>query len=141
MYRTPREDDTRGTRSSSSGLRTSLRKARNRLELHDELVQDVAARLKSTRDTTHQDASPDPKGHGRAAKATLNMFQRRMTSNRAGGRCDIPTPKQSPVSRLCTATEQMPSSLEGGAGPSIRGGSMVMKAEERQHKARLLYKV
>ena len=73
-------------------------------------------------DPPHQDVSPDPKGHGRDAKA-MPMSLRRMTSNRAGGRCDIPTPKQSPVSRSCTATEDMPSSVESGAGPSIRGGS------------------
>ena len=118
------EDDTRGTRSSisTSSLRTSLRKARDRLKSRGELVQDVMARLRYTRDTLHQDASPYPKGHGRDAKATT-MSLRRTTSNHAGGRCDIPTPKQSPVSRPCTATEEMPSSVESGAGPSIRGGS------------------
>ena len=83
------------------------------------------ARLKCTRHTLHQDASPDPKGHGLDAKATA-MSLRCTASNRAGGRCDIPTPKQFaqlPVSRSCTATEEMPSSVESGAGPSIRGGS------------------
>ena len=78
------------------------------------------AGLKSTRDTLHQDASPDPKGHGHDAKATA-MSLKRTTSNRAGGRCDIPTPKKSPVSWSCT--EEMPSSVESEAGPSIRGGS------------------
>ena len=57
------EDDTRGTRSSGSGLRTSLQKARDRIESRDDLVQDVVARLKSTRDSPHQDVSPDRKGH------------------------------------------------------------------------------
>ena len=80
------------------------------------------ARLKSTRDPLHHDVSPDPKGHGRGPKAT-SMSLRRIPSNLAGGRCDIPTPKQSPVSRPCTATEGVPSSAESGAGPSIRGGS------------------
>ena len=67
-----------------------------------------------TRDPLHQDVSLDPKGHGRDAKAT-SMSLRRMTSNRAGGRCDnvILTPKQSPVSRPCTATEDMPSTICG----------------------------
>ena len=51
------------------------------------------------------------------------MSLRRMASNRAGGRCDIPTPKHPPVSRPCTAAEEMPSSVESGAGPSVRDGS------------------
>ena len=54
------------------------------------------------------------------------MFRRRMTSNRVDDRCDILTPKQSPVSRSCDLTEEMPSSVESGAGPSIRGGSWGM---------------
>ena len=32
-------------------------------------------------------------------------------------------PTKSPVSRLCSLTEEMPSSVESGSGPSIRGGS------------------
>ena len=83
------------------------------------------ARLKFTRDPLHQDVSPDPQGHGRHSKAGT-MSPRRVTSigNRAGGRCDIPTPTKSPVSiRSCTATESMPSSVESGSGPLIRGSS------------------
>ena len=113
------DDDTRGTRSSISGLRTSLRKARDRLESREELVQDVMARLKFTRDPLHQDVSPDPTGHERHSKAAT-MSLRRVTSNRGGCRCDIPTPTKSPVS---TATEEMHLSAESGSGPLIRGGS------------------
>ena len=100
------------TRRPATTHSQTLRKARDRLESRDELVQDVMtvmARPKSTRDTTHHDALPDSKGHGRAATATSNLFQRRTMFNHVGGRCDIPTPKQSPVSRSCTATEEMPS--------------------------------
>ena len=80
------------------------------------------ARLKTTGDAPHQDVSPDLKGHGRHSKAG-NLSLRRVTSNRAGGRCDIPTPT-TPVSNLsCTDTELMPSSVESGAGPLIRGSS------------------
>ena len=64
------------------------------------------ARLKTTRDPLHQDAPPDPKGHGHNAKATPTLFRRRMTPNRADGRCGIPTPKQSPVSRSCSSEEE-----------------------------------
>ena len=45
-----------------------------------------------------------------------------MTSNRAGGRCDIPTPA-TPVSLSCTDTEPVPSSVGSGAGPLVRGSS------------------
>ena len=73
--------------------------------------------------TQNLDVSPDPQGHGRHSKAGT-MSLRRVTSNRAGGRCDIPTPTKSPVSiRSCTETESTPSSVESGAGPLIRGGS------------------
>jgi len=77
-------------------------------------------RLGAARDAPHQDASPDPKGHGRHDKAGKSL--RRVTSNRAGGRCDISTPT-TPVSISCTDTEPMPSSVERGAGPLVRGGT------------------
>ena len=52
------------------------------------------------------------------------MSLRRVMSNRAGGRCDIPTPTKSPFSiRSCTATEETPASVESGAGPLNGGGS------------------
>ena len=50
-----------------------------------------------------------------------------MTPYRAGGRCDLPTPKQSPVSRPYSLTEEMPSSVESGARPSIRGSAFGTK--------------
>ena len=50
-----------------------------------------------------------------------------MTANRAGGRCDVPTPTKSPVSRPCSPAEEMPSSVESGAGPSLRGVALGMK--------------
>ena len=78
------------------------------------------ARLEATRDAPHPDASPDPKGHGRHSKAGKSL--RRVTSNRAGGRCDIPTPT-TPASLSCTDTEPMPSSVESGRGPLVRGGT------------------
>ena len=111
------------SRSSISGLRTSLRQARDRPQSRDDLVEDVMARLRTTRNPLRQDASTNPKGHGRHTKAISALFRRPMTPNCTGGRCGIPTPKQSPVSRSCDLTEKMPSSAESGAGTSIRGGS------------------
>ena len=62
------EDDTRGTRSSRSVLRTSIRRARERVESRDELVQDVVERLTATRDSPHKDVSSD---NGRKAGMSL----------------------------------------------------------------------
>ena len=116
------EEDARGTRSSISGLSTLLQQARDRLQLRDDLVEDVMARLRTTRNPLRQDPSAESQGHGGHTKATSVLFRRPMTPNRAGGRCGIPTPEQSPVNRPCDPTEEMPSSVESCAGPSIRGG-------------------
>ena len=62
--------------------------------------------------------------HGEHTKATSALFTRPMTPNRAGGRFDLTTPKQSPVGRSYSLMEELSSSVECGAGPSsIRGGS------------------
>ena len=114
------EDDTRGARSAISGLRTSLRQARDRLQSRDGLVEDVMARIRTTRNPLRQDASADPQGHGGHTKAASALFGRPMAPNRASSRCGIPTPNQSTVSRSCSLIEEMPSSVESGAGPSIR---------------------
>ena len=84
-------------------------------------------RLRTTRDPLRQDASADPKGHGGHTKAAAALFRKPTTPNRAGDRCDIPTPKQSPVSRSCSLTGGMPSSVESGAGPGIRSSSWATK--------------
>ena len=125
------EDDTRGTRSAISGLRTSVRQARDRLQSRDHLLEDVLERLRTTRNPRRQDALAVPKGHGGHTKATSALFSQQMTPNRAGGRCDLPTPTPSPVSRPCSLTEGMPSSFESGAGPSIRGGALAMGTKRR----------
>ena len=52
-------------------------------------------------------ASADPQGHGRNSEATAALFMKLSTPNRAGGRCDMPTPKQSPVSRSCYLTKEI----------------------------------
>ena len=93
------EEDARGTRSSISGLSTLLQQARDRLQLRDDLVEDVMARLRTTRNPLRQDPSAESQGHGGHTKATSVLFRRPMTPNRAGGRCGIPTPEQSPVNR------------------------------------------
>ena len=114
------EDDTRGTRSTISGLRTSLRQAQARLQSRDHLVEDVLERLRTTRNPHRQGASAlqDNGGH---TKATMDLFSRQMSADRVGGRCDVPTPTKSPISRPCSLREPMPSSVESGVGPSLRG--------------------
>ena len=64
-----------------------------------------------------------PIGNGGHTKATPDLFSRQMTAGRAGGRCDVPTPTKSPVSRPCSLPELMPSSAESGAGPSLRAAA------------------
>ena len=96
------EDDTRGTKSAHSVLRSSVRRARSRVQARDKLVEDIVERLKAERDPPHQDISPDS---GRKAKDSL----RRAGTNRGGGRSDIPT---TPISLSCTDTEPMPSSCD-----------------------------
>ena len=114
-----------------SGLRTSLRQARYILRSRDNLVEDVLERPRTTRSPRRQDASAVPKGNGGHTKAISVLFSRKITPNRAGGRCDLPTPTPSPVSRPCSLTEEMPSSFESGAGPSIRGGALAMGTKRR----------
>ena len=92
------EDDTRGTRLAISGLRTSLRQARDRLQSRDHLVEGVLERLRTPR-PCRQDALAVPQGGHTNATSVFFSRQNLMTPNRAGGRCDLPTPKQSPVSR------------------------------------------
>ena len=128
------EADTRGTRSAISGLRTLLQQARGRLQSRDHLVEEVLERARTTRTPRRQEASAVPQGNGGHTKATTAsaLFSRQMAPgpNRAGSRCDLPAPKQSPVSRSCSLSEEMPSSV--GAGPSsIRGGSMAMGTKRR----------
>ena len=122
------EDDTCGTRSKVSGLRTSLRQARDRLQSRDDLVEDVVARLRTTRDPLRKDASANPQGYGRHSKATAALFMKPLTPNHADSRRDIPTPKQSPVSRSCDLTYEMPSSVESGAVP----GNSTSRATKRR---------
>ena len=121
------EDDTRGTRSSVSGLRTSLRQAQDRLQSRNDLVEDIVARLRTTQDPLRQYASADPKGPGEHSKRTAALFEKPTTPNRAGARCDISTPKQWPVSRSCSLTEEMPSSVESGGRPGICSSSWATK--------------
>ena len=106
------EDDTRGTKSAHSVLRSSVRRARGRIQTRDKLVEDIVERLQAERDPPHQDISPDK---GRKARDPL----RRAGTNRGGGRSDIPT---TPISLSCTDTEPMPSSCDS-AVPLVLLGS------------------
>ena len=69
------EDDTRGTRSAISSLRTSLRQAHARLQSRDHLVEDVLERLRTTRNPRRQDASAVPTGNSGHTKATWIFSQ------------------------------------------------------------------
>ena len=116
---------TRGTRTTISGLRSSLRQAQAILQSRDYLVVDV---LEVWNDSepheTHtvkvhrpflQETADIPR------RRCMDLFSRQMTADRAGGRCDIHTPTKSPVSWACSLTEVMSSSVESGAGPFLRG--------------------
>ena len=81
------------------------------------------------RNPRSQDASAVPIGNGGHTKATLDLFSRQnlMNADRAGGRCDVPTPTRSPVGRLCSIKKVMLYSVESGTRPSFRGVALGTK--------------
>ena len=67
----------------------------------------LVLRTTRDRDPLRQDVSADPKGHGWNPKAAAAPLIRPPAPNRAGGGCDIPERKPSPLSRSCDLTEDM----------------------------------
>ena len=106
-----------------------LHYGRHEADSSHHLVEGVMERLRTTRSPRRQDASAVPQNGMATYKGDVGSL---LTANdRAGGRCDLPTPMQSPVSRPCSLTEEIPPSAKSGAGPSIRGGALGMKRRSR----------